>query len=117
MDPATKYEKTLFVDGELLDMYFLKLGIFKVALASSALPKGLSKDDLAAPEPEAFRCCCWTPATAARATCEGSCWRAQERSRAAEAELSWDDIAARGRERERESNCQRISRLRGEGVR
>jgi hypothetical protein len=85
MEPATKYEKTLFVDGELLDMYFLKLGIFKVALASSALPKGLSKDDLA-PALEAFRC--WTPATAERATCEGSCWRAQERSRAAEAELS-----------------------------
>lgn len=62
----------------------LKLGIFSVELVSLDR-KGLSKDDLGAASATPR---CWPAAMAARAAVVGSCWRAQARSRAVEAEAS-----------------------------
>lgn len=68
--------------GELLDLYLLKLGIFRVEPRSLALAKGDSKDDFASATP--LRC--WQEVTAAREV--GSCCRATVRSRVLEAEES-----------------------------
>jgi hypothetical protein len=46
--PATKYENTLLVVGELFDAYLLKSGIFIVELDSLERPNGLSNDDFGA---------------------------------------------------------------------
>ena len=70
------------VRGELPEEYLLKLGIFTVEPRSSALAKGLWKEDFASATP--LRC--WQEVTAARVV--GSCWRAQARSREPEAEES-----------------------------
>ena len=67
--------------GELLDLYLLKLGIFRVEPRSLALAKGDSKDDFASATP--LR---WQEVTAAREV--GSCCRATVRSRVLEAEES-----------------------------
>lgn len=67
--------------GELLDLYLLKLGIFRVERGSLAVAKGDSKDDFASATP--LR---WQEVTAARVV--GTCWRATVRSKVLEAEES-----------------------------
>jgi hypothetical protein len=69
--------------GDLLDEYLVKLGIFRVELCSLELPNGLSKDDLVSAETPLRWC--WLDAATARVE-EGSCWRAQARSKEPEAE-------------------------------